>query len=178
MSEEMKVCRVILQKNKSSDAAMCQLLKGFLHRPEFHSLTSQLNEIGPESADVICRLIDSRYGEPGYPPEPIIDEETLAALAAAAAKQKKKPESPKKTVSKVLKPAYTRPYPKFEYLENIPPELTELKLIANKSDPVSFDRIIAAVRFSRSLVKLSLQKMNLSERHSQVLFKWLKNVNL
>lgn len=74
-------------------------------------MTTQLNEIGPETADIICRLIDYRYGEVGYPPEPIIEEEVAAETKPDSPKKKEKVSLPPK---KVLKPAYTRPYPKFE----------------------------------------------------------------
>jgi len=39
-------------------------MQGLLTRLEFVSLTSSLNEIGHESADYICKMLDKNYGEP------------------------------------------------------------------------------------------------------------------
>lgn len=47
-----------------TDKMMSYLLRGFRHRPEFESFTSQLNEIGLESATQLCNLIDRKNEDP------------------------------------------------------------------------------------------------------------------
>ena len=49
-------------------------------------------------------------------------------------------------------------------MKDDPPKLQELKLMNSKCAPRSMDKIIDAIKDSENLQKLSLQKMDLSER--------------
>ena len=61
---KLELFKVIFQRNQMSDKLMAQLLLGIRSRPEFESFTSQLNEIGMESATQLCNLIDRKNQDP------------------------------------------------------------------------------------------------------------------
>jgi hypothetical protein len=47
---DQKVYKVILKRNNMSDYCLSNILKGIIFRPEVFSFSSELNEIGSESA--------------------------------------------------------------------------------------------------------------------------------
>ena len=58
------------------------------------------------------------------------------------------------------------------------PYISELKLINNRCDLVSMDKIMGSIMRSTTLRRLSLQKMNLSERQLKKLFVYIKETNI
>lgn len=109
-----------------SDELLSYILIGLRSRPEFYSFSSQLNEIGPQSATQICNLLE------------------------------RKNDSPYLKDSKGM------------------PMLSELKLINNKIDPVSFNKIMESINLSTNLKRLALSNTNLSVRQLNLLIEFIK----
>ena len=124
--ENLQLHKTILKRNNMSDKFLSCILIGLRSRPEFFSFSSQLNQIGPESATQICNLLE------------------------------RKNESPFQKDSKGL------------------PQLSELKLINNKIDPVSFNKIMDSINASTHLKRLALSNTDMSVRQLNILIEFIK----